>query len=84
MKLIIPDTNIFARILLGFKHYEKLLKLVDKGMIKNPHPRRYTCRDALSPPKNKENELFGRVDRKRIPLSSEVREEVLRFEEKNR
>ncbi|MEM3905950.1 MAG: PIN domain-containing protein [Nitrososphaerota archaeon] len=76
MRLIILDTNIFVRIILGLKYYERLIGLIEQEEIKILiHS--IIMAEALSVLlKAKENELFGKVDRERIPLSSDVRREV--------
>jgi predicted nucleic acid-binding protein len=77
MKLIIPDTNIFVRLVWGLKYYERLLDLIvqeEIGVLIHSA----IMAEALSALlKAKENELFGRVDRERISLTPDVREEVL-------
>ncbi|KPV64663.1 MAG: hypothetical protein AOA65_0878 [Candidatus Bathyarchaeota archaeon BA1] len=76
MKLIIIDTNIFVRIALGSKRYEKLLDLMPKEKVK-VLIHNVILAEALSVLlKAKENELFGKVDKERISLTPGARRDV--------
>jgi len=78
MKLLIPDTNIFVRLLWGLKYYERLLDLIAQEKIKILI-HNVILAEALSVLlKAKENQLFGKVDKERILLTQESRKEVFR------
>ncbi|MEM2210264.1 MAG: PIN domain-containing protein [Nitrososphaerales archaeon] len=76
MKLIIPDTNIFVRLIWGLKYYERLLGLIEQEEIKILIHSIIMAEVLSVLLKAKENELFGKVDRERISLSPDVREEI--------
>lgn len=77
MKLLILDTNIFVRVILGLKFYEKLLSLVALGKVRVLIHTVIFAEAFSVLLKAKENELFGKVDKERISLSPQVVEEVL-------
>lgn len=76
MKLIIPDTNIFARIVLGLKYYDELISLIAQEKLRTLVHYVILAETFSVLLKAKENQLFGRVDKERIPLTSDVIEEV--------
>ncbi|MBS7613412.1 PIN domain-containing protein [Candidatus Bathyarchaeota archaeon] len=76
MRLLIPDTNVFVRLLLGLKYYEKLMGLIAQEKVRVLIHNIILAEAFSVLLKAKENQLFGRVDKERILLTRESRREV--------